>query len=94
MAEFLERKFKFREKEYTLREMNGEEDLAFVSEFTNPLTGKQNMKEIWIRRISRCLVNPKMTTAEVSALPAKELQTLIQAWMLMNEPDPVAFLEN
>ena len=89
----LEKSFKYGEKSYTMREMIGEEDLAFQSEFLNPITNKINMRNLWMRRLSRCIVSPPMPESELVKLPAKELQTLTSAWSLMNEIDNTSFLE-
>lgn len=89
----MERKFKYNETEYTLKEMIGEEDLAFISEFTNPITNKVNMRNLWMRRLSRCIISPSMPENELVKLPSKELQSLIMMWNTMNEPDTTSFLE-
>lgn len=89
----LEKKFKYGETEYTMREMKGEEDLAFMSEFTNPITNKLNLRSLWMRRLSRCIVSPTMSEAQLSQLSSKEFNTLMQVWNVMNEPDTASFLE-
>lgn len=81
------------EKEYTMRETIGEEDLAFIHQFTNPQNGAIDARSLWIKRFIRCLVLPKLSEAELKMLPNWELQGLMLKWMELNNPDMTSFLE-
>ena len=86
-----------KEFDYVMKEMAGEEDLAYQMQFTNPTTGSINVRNLWVRRLVRCIVSPPMTDTKLSALPAWHFQTLIRQWMLMNEPtmpEQASFLED
>lgn len=87
-----EKTFHFAEKEYVLREMSGEEDLAFMSQFTHPVSGKINMRDLWIKRLTRCVIKPSMSETDILQLSSKELATLRIWWNQMNEPDETDFL--
>ena len=82
------------EKTYIMREMVGEEDLAFQYQFTNPTNGSIQIRDLWIKRLSRTIVNPQMPETELRKLPSWEINYLITMWRLMNEPDPSSFLSN
>lgn len=92
--ELQQKTFTIRDKTYTMKEMLGEEDLAFQYQFTNPATGAVNIRDLWFKRLSRTVVSPTLSEAELRQLPSWEINSLITHWRLMNEPEPSNFLEN
>lgn len=94
MPELLQKTFKIREKTYVMKEMLGEEDLAFQQQFTNPQTTAINIRDLWFKRLSRTIITPPMSETDLKQLPAYEISALITQWRLINEPDPSSFLEN
>lgn len=94
MPELQQKTFKIREKTFVMKEMLGEEDLAFQQQFTNPNTMAVNIRDLWFKRLSRTIISPQMSETELKQLTSYEIASLITQWRLMNEPEPSSFLEN
>ena len=98
--DYIEKTFKIKnpnsgeEKTYLMREMNGEEDLAFQYQFTNPQTGALNIRDLWIKRLSRTIISPQMPETELKKIASWEFNSLIHQWQLMNEGVVATFLPN
>lgn len=94
MPELQQKTFTIRDKTYVMKEMIGEEDLAFQQQFTNPQTFAVNIRDLWFKRLSRTIITPQMSETDLRQLSAYELSALITQWRLINEPDPSSFLSN
>lgn len=73
-------------KQYRMRESVGYEDAKLAA--TVPDTA-----ELWIRRLSKSILEPSMGVEDVKLLPNKTFAALIEKWVEYNEPKPEDFLE-
>jgi hypothetical protein len=80
--------------EFTMREMLGSEDQAYVSQYTDSKDGRINTQELWRKRLSRCIVHPAEFQEMLSQgkVPNAVWQELILRWAELNNPDMKAFL--
>jgi len=81
-----EHEFTLYGKKYRMREAVGYEDASLVST-------AQNSAELWIRRISKSIIEPAMGTEDLKLLSNKVFAALIEKWVEYNEPKPADFLE-
>lgn len=84
--------FTIQGEKFILKEPLGYDDEALIVTYTEPMTGKLLLHELYCVRLSKALVTPPMGVNDVRKLPASVFNTLVEKWHGLTAPDKTAFL--